>query len=172
VHACAPAPFACALACFPAAADAPPARLAQDLEPLSALPRLCRLELRGNPVCQKQHYRHFLIARLPALKLLDGARVRAAERAAASAAFGGAAGAAALAAAAAESAAAAAEDAAAAAAAKRAQGPTPQQLLALKAAIAAAATLDEVSRLENALATGVMPADLRLEGDHGAAMET
>ena len=39
-------------------------------------------------------------------------------------------------------------------------GPTPQQLLALKAAIANAATLEEVTRLENALTTGIVPSDL------------
>jgi U2 small nuclear ribonucleoprotein A' len=150
----------------------------QDLEPLSSCPKLCRLELRGNPVASVPLYRLFLIARLPALKLLDGCRVRDEERAAARAAFGGAEGAAALAdAAAAAAAASAREDAAAAgaaaAAAKARAGPTPAQMLALKAAIAAAATLDEVSRLEKALATGVMPADVALVGDEGgaAAME-
>jgi hypothetical protein len=41
-------------------------------------------------------------------------------------------------------------------------------MLALKAAIAAAATLDEVHRLEKALASGVMP---ELAGDGDAAMQ-
>ena len=36
-------------------------------------------------------------------------------------------------------------------------GPTPEQLLALKAAIANAATLEEVTRLEQALTTGIVP---------------
>lgn len=40
--------------------------------------------------------------------------------------------------------------------------PTPAQMLALKAAIANAATLEEVSRLERALTTGQMPSDLIL----------
>ncbi len=140
------------------------------MEPLAALPKLSRLDLRGNPVCQKPSYRLFLIARLPQLKLLDFARVRDSERAAAAAAFGGAGGAAALAAAAAESAAAAAREDAATAAVPRA-GPTPAQMLALKAAIASAATLDEVSRLEKALASGVMPADLALDEGGAVPME-
>ena len=140
----------------------------QDLEPLAQCTRLQRLDLTGNAVAKKPQYRLYLIARCPSLKLIDFARVRDAERAAAAAAFGGAAGAAALAAAAAESAAAAAREDAAAAGAlgkARAGGPTPAQLLALKAAIAAAATLDEVARLEKALAAGVMPADVAVPDD-------
>jgi U2 small nuclear ribonucleoprotein A' len=147
----------------------------QDLEPLALCTRLQRLDLSGNAVAKKPQYRLYLIARCPSLKLLDFARVRDSERAAAAAAFGGASGAAALAAAAAESAAAAARDDAAAAGAiggaagkARAGGPTEAQKLALKAAIAAAATLDEVARLEKALAAGVMPADVAVP----EAMET
>jgi U2 small nuclear ribonucleoprotein A' len=41
-------------------------------------------------------------------------------------------------------------------------GPTPEQLTALKVAIANAETLEEVSRLENALKSGVVPSDLRI----------
>jgi len=41
-------------------------------------------------------------------------------------------------------------------------GPTPEQLMALKVAIANAETLDEVARLENALKTGVVPKDLEI----------
>jgi len=41
-------------------------------------------------------------------------------------------------------------------------GPTPEQLLALKAAIANAATLEEVTRLEQALTTGIVPSDMKL----------
>ena len=42
------------------------------------------------------------------------------------------------------------------------KGPTPEQLLALRAAIANAATLEEVTRLEEALTSGVVPSDLKL----------
>ena len=41
-------------------------------------------------------------------------------------------------------------------------GPTPAQLQALKIAIANAATLEEVQRLETALTTGIVPSDLKL----------
>ena len=40
------------------------------------------------------------------------------------------------------------------------KGPTPAQLLALQAAIANAATLDEIQRLEAALTSGQMPSEL------------
>ena len=40
------------------------------------------------------------------------------------------------------------------------KGPTPVQLLALQAAIANAATLDEIQRLEAALTSGQMPSEL------------
>ena len=43
-------------------------------------------------------------------------------------------------------------------------GPTPEQLMAIQAAIANAQTLEEVTMLEEALATGVMPSGLDLGG--------
>jgi U2 small nuclear ribonucleoprotein A' len=46
-------------------------------------------------------------------------------------------------------------------------GPTPEQLTAIKAAIAAASTLEEVRRLEQALTTGQLPSQL----DTATAME-
>jgi len=173
------------------------AGLSQDLEPLAALPRLCRLDLTGNPVTKQPHYRcaaclrltrrlprspsvhtrphptHrlYLIALCPALKLLDFARVRAAEKTEAAALFGGADGAKRAQALAADSKAAALKEYAAASLisdAPRTSAPSQQQMLALKAAIAAAATLDEVHRLEKALASGVMP---ELAGDGDAAMQ-
>jgi len=145
-----------------------------DLEPLAACVRLLRLDLTGNPVAKLPQYRLYLISKLPQLKLLDYVRVRPVEREAAAAAFGGAAGAERAAALAAESAAAAARADAAAGGGglggdeRRTAAPTPQQLLALKAAIAGAATLEQVSRLEKALAAGVLPAQLQ-DGD--GAME-
>ncbi|KAG6553453.1 hypothetical protein Mapa_004365 [Marchantia paleacea] len=44
-------------------------------------------------------------------------------------------------------------------------GPTPEQMVAIKAAIANSQTLEEVARLEKALRTGQLPADLILTGD-------
>jgi U2 small nuclear ribonucleoprotein A' len=57
---------------------------------LPLLPRLERLSLTGSPVCALPHYRAYVIARCPRLKLLDGERVRLAEREAAAAAVAGA----------------------------------------------------------------------------------
>lgn len=139
-----------------------------DLAPLKGCRRLARLDLSGNPVAKAPGYRLYLIALLPALKLLDFARVRDAERAASAAAFPDESALAAAATGAVSLTEAAAE---ARAEAKAAAGPTPRQLMALRAAIAAAATLDEVARLEKALTTGVLPADLQLE-EGGEAMET
>ncbi len=49
-------------------------------------------------------------------------------------------------------------------------GPTPEQLMAIQAAIANAQTLEEVTMLEEALATGVMPSGLDFGGvSNGAA---
>lgn len=48
-----------------------------------------------------------------------------------------------------------------------AAGPTSEQLTAIKAAIAAASTLDEVRRLESALVSGQLPSEFR--EDDGAA---
>lgn len=64
------------------------------------------------------------------------------------------------------------QDSGSAAAAKPA-GPTPEQLTAIQAAIANAQTLEEVTMLEEALATGVMPSGLDLGGaaTGGDAME-
>lgn len=47
------------------------------------------------------------------------------------------------------------------------QGPTPEQITSIKAAIASASTLEEVRRLEEALTTGHMPSGLA--GSNGAA---
>ncbi|KAI9803342.1 MAG: Serine/threonine-protein kinase [Piccolia ochrophora] len=51
-----------------------------DLDPLSALPKLTHLVLMENPVARKEHYRHYLIWRLPTVRFLDYQRVRDAER--------------------------------------------------------------------------------------------
>lgn len=60
--------------------------------------------------------------------------------------------------------AAAAEEAAAAR-----KGPTPEQITAIKAAIAAASTLEEVRRLEDALKTGHLPSEITVGAEDGAA---
>ncbi len=130
-----------------------------DLEPLGALPRLKYLSLIDNPVTAQPGYRAFLIARCKRLKVLDFRKVGAAERAAAEAEFpAGAAPPAHVAAAAAP----AGGGGAAAAAAEQPStrtGPSAEQTLAIKAAIASASTLEEVRRLEEALKGGRLPGE-------------
>ena len=102
---------------------------------------------------------------LPSVAVLDFRKVKQAERDAARKKFGGREGEKARESARARTFApgAVAEDAAAMETdAGAPAGPTPEQLLALKAAIANAATLEEVTRLEQALTTGIVPSDMRL----------
>ncbi|XP_045473286.1 U2 small nuclear ribonucleoprotein A' [Harmonia axyridis] len=51
-----------------------------DLEPLNTLPNLQSLSLLHNPVTAKQHYRLYLIYKLPHLRLLDFRKVKEKER--------------------------------------------------------------------------------------------
>lgn len=138
-----------------------------DLDPLATLPKLTLLSLLGCPVATKPNYRAYVISKCRSLKVLDFRKVKPRERAEAARLFGDAAAAERHAAKTFEpaeelaAAAAAATEAAGAApsAAPAASGPTPQQMLALKAAIANAATLEEVRRLEQALVSGTLPSE-------------
>jgi len=141
-----------------------------DLESLRTLPKLRFLSLIDNPVTRKQGYRLFIIARCPRLKVLDFKKVKLAEREEARKVHGdnppiityqqeeekekkegeeeetG----------------------------KRGvkcrvngeetatirKGPTEEDMLRIKAAIANASTIEEIKRLEEALQSGQMP-----EGD-------
>lgn len=143
-----------------------------DVDPLAGFKHLKLLSLMGNPVTKKPNYRLYVIFRLPQLKVLDFRKVKQAEREKAAATFGGSErdlGAKATrgggktfepgkVAGAADEPETMEEDEAP----KAATGPTAAQLLALKAAIANAATLEEVQRLETALTTGIVPSDLKL----------
>lgn len=60
-----------------------------DIDALSTLPNLRVLSLINNPVTSKPHYRHYVIHKLPHLRLLDFNRVKLAERKAAEALFSG-----------------------------------------------------------------------------------
>mmetsp|Transcript_23835 Transcript_23835/g.74769 ORF Transcript_23835/g.74769 Transcript_23835/m.74769 type:complete len:188 (-) Transcript_23835:19-582(-) len=113
-----------------------------ELSPLAGLPSLTSLSLVDNPVTKQQGYRHYVIARLPKLRVLDFKRVTTSERAAAAAAFGHVA---------AEAATGDSGDADGAAAAA---GPTPEQIAQIKEAIASATSLTEVATLEKALKAG------------------
>jgi len=136
-----------------------------DCDGLSACPRLEMLSLMENPVSTKENYRLYVIYKCKALKVLDFQKVKPAERELAMKTFGADDGAAARAktftpgevpgGATAENEEEEKKD-------EKPSGPTPEQMMALKVAIANAETLDEVARLENALATGVLPSDLQL----------
>ena len=59
------------------------------------------------------------------------------------------------------------------------KGPSPEQITAIKAAIANAQTLEEVQRLENALTSGHLPSELqsdlgpsRAQNGHKAAEDS
>ena len=136
-----------------------------DLDPLKSCKRLTHLSLLGNPVSKNPDYRLYAVYSLPALKVLDFRKVKQAEREAAEKKFGGKDGLKAREAAktfeVGDVGAGGGGDAAGAGE-SNVTGPTPQQLLALQAAIANAETLEEVARLENALSNGVMPSDFQV----------
>eukprot|EP00887_Chlorella_sp_A99_P002517 scaffold6.g2517.t1 len=147
-----------------------------DLDPLATLPKLKYLSLLDNPVAKLPGYRLYVIARCKQLKVLDFKKVKLKEREEAARTHGEEPAAAAGAAATFEpeeelAAAAAAAGAAAPAAAEEPaahKGPTPEQITAIKAAIANAATLEEVRQLEEALKTGQLPSELQVGGGGGA----
>jgi len=127
------------------------------LEPLAQCPTITSLSLVDNPVTKVKDYRAFVIALLPKLRTLDYKRVKPAEREAAEAAFrrtrgkpvrgvgsdaptNG------------DDVEAASTGAGAMVAPKA--GPTEEQVEQIKLAIANAASLEEVQRLERALKAG------------------
>ncbi|RPA88046.1 L domain-like protein [Ascobolus immersus RN42] len=59
-----------------------------DLEPLSKCRRLNNLVLMDNPVTRKEHYRHFVIWKIPSVRFLDYQHVKLAEREKAEELFG------------------------------------------------------------------------------------
>lgn len=62
------------------------------------------------------------------------------------------------------------EDAAASSAAAAAtSAPSQEQMVAIKAAIANAQTLEEIQRLEEALKTGHLPSEIRVDGGQAGA---
>lgn len=132
-----------------------------DVDALAGLKRLKRLSLLGNPVSQREDYRLYVAHVLPSVAILDFRKVKQAERDAARKKFGGKSGEKALESARAKTFAPGVAETEKADS-PRPAGPTPEQLLALKAAIANAATLEEVTRLEQALTTGIVPSDMQL----------
>mmetsp|Transcript_7521 Transcript_7521/g.19128 ORF Transcript_7521/g.19128 Transcript_7521/m.19128 type:complete len:283 (+) Transcript_7521:230-1078(+) len=154
-----------------------------DVDPLVNFKHLRHLSLMGNPLTKQANYRLYVVHTLPQLKVLDFRKVKPGERVKAKELFGG--GGVGVSGAEGEEAAGAAGGARSAKRAKtftpgtvggdgaeamdaddgeepKAAGPTPQQLLALRAAIANAATLEEIARLESALTSGILPSDMKL----------
>jgi U2 small nuclear ribonucleoprotein A' len=134
-----------------------------DLEPLTRLKSLERLSLLENPVVKVKHYRPYMINKCAkSLRVLDFNRIKDKERKAAGLLFAHERGKKLL------------EEIApprvvkdmtekpAEGAAK--VGPSPEVIERIKQAIAEAETIEEVTRLEKALKSGVLPDDLKEGG--------
>jgi len=140
-----------------------------DLEPMMKLMKLERLSLMENPVTKVKHYRPYLINRiqekakkphLRVFRILDFNRILDKERKAAALLFAGDRGKKLLdEIAPPRTAGGTAADKSAAEPAKT--GPTPEVIEKIKKAIAEAETIEEVTRLEKALKSGVLPAELQ-----------
>lgn len=142
-----------------------------DLDALADLPNLKRLSLLDNLVTKKQHYRLYVIHRLPKLTLLDFSKVKKQERLAAAKLFGSEKGkkleeelskqvtkpe---------QSKPAAQQIHVPSVVPKVAVGYSAQQLDAIKSAIQNAKSMEEVAQLEKALASGQIP-DLPTKMEH------
>ncbi|GLC40560.1 hypothetical protein PLESTB_000045000 [Pleodorina starrii] len=163
----------------------------QDIDPLATLSKLENLSLHGNPVMTKANYRLYVISKLPRLKVLDFKKVKQKERDAAKALFASEEAQATHASKTFEP----DEDLAAAqqqagvappredggeqqqpeaegeAEARATAAPSQEQLIAIKAAIANAQTLEEIHRLEEALKTGHLPSEIRVDGGGAGGKE-
>lgn len=139
-----------------------------DLEPLTKLKTLERLSLLENPVVKVKHYRPYMVLKCSkSLRILDFNRIKDKERKAAGLLFAHERGKKLL-----EEIAPARvikdmSDVKAEGAAKL--GPSPEVIERIKKAIAEAETIEEVTRLERALKSGVLPDDLK--DDAGARKE-
>ncbi|XP_059291602.1 U2 small nuclear ribonucleoprotein A' [Lycium ferocissimum] len=144
-----------------------------EIDPLASLPKLKFLSLLDNNITKRPNYRLYVIHKLTSLRLLDFRKVKQKERLEASNLF-------------------ASQEAeeqvkkesvkpsvpveAPAEEPKEDQAPkpvapTPEQIIAIKAAIVNSQTLEEVARLEQALKSGQLPADLNI-GDYDVAAKT
>ncbi|KAG9131190.1 hypothetical protein Leryth_006054 [Lithospermum erythrorhizon] len=135
-----------------------------EIDPLASLPKLQYVSFLDNNITKKPNYRLYVIHKLKSLRVLDFKKVKQKERMEAKKLF------------ASEE----AEEEAKKVSAKtivpgevpntpevskeeqpsKPVGPTPEQIIAIKAAIVNSQTLEEVARLEQALKTGQIPADL------------
>ncbi|CAL1412554.1 unnamed protein product [Linum trigynum] len=137
-----------------------------EIDPLASLPKLQFLSLLDNNITKRPNYRLYVIFKLKSLRVLDFKKVKAKERAEAERLFASK----------------EVEEEAKKEVVKpftpaeapidvdvageqqnaKVVGPTPEQIIAIKAAIVNSQTLEEVARLEKALSTGQLPADLKL----------
>lgn len=125
-----------------------------DLDALESLKNLKYISLMRNPVTTKKHYRLYVLHKVPTLRVLDFQRIKQKERDASLKMFKGKKGHA------------LATDIGKKSKTfvpgehlpeKRADGPSKEDVAAIKAAIANAKTLEEVERLNNMLKTGQIP---------------
>ncbi|CAE7434068.1 SNRPA1 [Symbiodinium natans] len=137
-----------------------------DLEPITQLKNLERLSLMDNPVTKVKHFRPYMIHKSSkTLRILDFNRIKDKERKAATLLFAGERGKKLL-----------EEIAPPRVAGKEPtekvsdvskSGPSPEVIERIKKAIAEAETIEEVTRLEKALKSGVLPDDLKEPGTEG-----
>ncbi|MED6145761.1 hypothetical protein PIB30_028214 [Stylosanthes scabra] len=137
-----------------------------EIDPLASLPKLQYLSLLDNNITKKQNYRLYVIHKLKSLRVLDFKKVKNKERLEAKRLFDSKE---------------AIEEAQKAPPKKvsppeipnvpevaeeqqtpKLVAPTPEQIIAIKAAIVNSQTLEEVARLEKALKSGQLPADFEL----------
>lgn len=137
-----------------------------EIDPLASLTKLQFLSLLDNNITKKPNYRLYVIHKLKSLRLLDFKKVKQKERIEAANMFTSQ----------------EAEEEAKKESVKtfvpgevpstpevsneeqtpKTVGPTPEQIIAIKAAIVNSQTLEEVARLEKALKSGQLPADLNI----------
>merc|ERR1712100_926990 len=133
-----------------------------DLAPLTKLKTLERLSLLENPVVKVKHYRPYMIYKCSkTLRILDFNRIKDKERKAAGLLFAHERGKKLLEEIAPARVVKDMSDKPAEGAAKL--GPSPEVIERIKRAIAEAETIEEVTRLERALKSGVLPDDLKEE---------
>ncbi|XP_042499832.1 U2 small nuclear ribonucleoprotein A' [Macadamia integrifolia] len=140
-----------------------------EIDPLASLPKLQFLSLLDNNITKKPNYRLYVIHKLKLLRLLDFKKVKYKERIEAESLFASK----------------EAEEEAKKESVKtfipgevlnvpelpkeeappKVVAPTPEQIIAIKAAIVNSQTLEEVARLEKALKAGQLPADLKIQDD-------
>ncbi|XP_047941627.1 U2 small nuclear ribonucleoprotein A' [Salvia hispanica] len=140
-----------------------------EIDPLASLPKLQFLSLLDNSITKKPNYRLYVIHKLKSLRVLDFKKVKQKERAEAKILF------------ASEEAeeevkresakVVPAETLSTQESAREQQtskpaAPTPEQILAIKAAIVNSQTLEEVARLEQALKSGQLPAEFNIGDDN------